>query len=37
MAMVVTTEVRPLAPAEARDEVLVEELVRIINGAYARR
>jgi GNAT superfamily N-acetyltransferase len=32
---VVTTEVKLLAPDEARDEVLVEELVRIINAAYA--
>jgi GNAT superfamily N-acetyltransferase len=31
----VTAEVKLLAPDEARDEVLVEELVRIINGAYA--
>jgi GNAT superfamily N-acetyltransferase len=31
----VTTEVRLLAPDEARDEILVEELVRLINGAYA--
>jgi GNAT superfamily N-acetyltransferase len=32
---VVRAEVKLLAPEEARDEVLVEELVRIINGAYA--
>ncbi len=32
----VTTEARPLDPAEARDEVLVDELVGIINRAYAR-
>jgi GNAT superfamily N-acetyltransferase len=31
---VVTAEVKPLAPDEARDEVLVEELVRLVNGAY---
>jgi GNAT superfamily N-acetyltransferase len=31
----VTAEVKLLAPEEARDEVLVAELVRIINGAYA--
>jgi ketosteroid isomerase-like protein/GNAT superfamily N-acetyltransferase len=31
----VTAEVNPLAPAEARDEVLVKELARLINGAYA--
>jgi GNAT superfamily N-acetyltransferase len=31
----VTTEVRLLAPSEARDEVLVAGLVRIVNGAYA--
>ncbi|HEX2360173.1 MAG TPA: GNAT family N-acetyltransferase [Solirubrobacterales bacterium] len=30
-----TTEVRLLASDEARDEVLVEELVRVINAAYA--
>ena len=30
-----TAEVRQLAPGEARDEILVEELVRLINGAYA--
>jgi GNAT superfamily N-acetyltransferase len=34
-AMVVTTEATPLDPAEARDEVLVDELVGIINRAYA--
>jgi GNAT superfamily N-acetyltransferase len=32
---VVTTDVRLLAPGEARDEVLVDELVRMVNGAYA--
>jgi ribosomal protein S18 acetylase RimI-like enzyme len=32
---VVTAEVKVLAPDEARDEVLVEELVRVINKAYA--
>ena len=31
----VTAEVKLLAPAEAGDEVLVEELVRIVNEAYA--
>jgi GNAT superfamily N-acetyltransferase len=30
-----TAEVKLLAPDEARDEVLVEELVRVINEAYA--
>ena len=30
-----TAEVRPLGPDEARDEALVEELVHLINGAYA--
>jgi GNAT superfamily N-acetyltransferase len=30
-----TAEVKLLAPDEARDEVLVEELVGVINGAYA--
>jgi GNAT superfamily N-acetyltransferase len=30
-----TADVRLLAPDEARDEVVVEELVRIINEAYA--
>ena len=30
-----TAEVKLLAPDEARDEVLVGELVRLINGAYA--
>jgi GNAT superfamily N-acetyltransferase len=34
-AFVVTAEVKLLAPDDARDEVLVAELVRIINGAYA--
>jgi GNAT superfamily N-acetyltransferase len=33
---VVSPEVRLLAPDEARDGVLVKELVRIINQAYAR-
>jgi GNAT superfamily N-acetyltransferase len=28
-------EVKPIAPDEARDEVLVEQLVRIVNEAYA--
>jgi GNAT superfamily N-acetyltransferase len=32
---VVTADVRLLAPDEARDEVLVVELVRVINEAYA--
>jgi GNAT superfamily N-acetyltransferase len=32
---VVTAGVKLLAPDEARDEVLVEELVRLINAAYA--
>jgi GNAT superfamily N-acetyltransferase len=31
----VTAEVKLLAPDEARDEVLVEELVRLVNEAYA--
>jgi GNAT superfamily N-acetyltransferase len=31
----VTTEVEPLAPDDALDAVLVEELVRIVNAAYA--
>jgi ribosomal protein S18 acetylase RimI-like enzyme len=31
----VTPEVKPLAPEEARDEVLVGELARIVNAAYA--
>ena len=31
----VTAEVKLLAPDKARDEALVEELVRLINGAYA--
>jgi GNAT superfamily N-acetyltransferase len=31
----VTTEVKLVAPDEARDEVLVERLVRLINEAYA--
>jgi GNAT superfamily N-acetyltransferase len=31
----VTAEVKPLAPGDARDEVLVEELARVINEAYA--
>jgi GNAT superfamily N-acetyltransferase len=33
--VVVTTDVRPLAPGDATDEVLVGELVRIVNEAYA--
>jgi GNAT superfamily N-acetyltransferase len=33
--MPAAAEVEPLAPDQARDEALVEELVRIINGAYA--
>jgi GNAT superfamily N-acetyltransferase len=32
---VATAELKLLAPDEARDEVLVGELVRLINGAYA--
>jgi GNAT superfamily N-acetyltransferase len=32
---VVATEVKLVAPDEARDEILVEELVRLINRAYA--
>jgi GNAT superfamily N-acetyltransferase len=32
---VVTAEVKLLAPEEARDEVLVEALARLINAAYA--
>jgi hypothetical protein len=32
---VAKAEVKLLAPDEARDEVLVKELARIINGAYA--
>jgi GNAT superfamily N-acetyltransferase len=32
---VVTTDVKLLAPDEASDEVLIAELVRIVNGAYA--
>jgi GNAT superfamily N-acetyltransferase len=31
----VTIEVNPVAPEEARDELLVEELVRLVNAAYA--
>jgi GNAT superfamily N-acetyltransferase len=31
----VTAEVRLLAPGEARDEGLVEELARVVNAAYA--
>jgi ribosomal protein S18 acetylase RimI-like enzyme len=31
----ITAEVRVLSPDEARDEALVEELVRVINAAYA--
>ena len=31
----VTAEVRLLAPDEARDELLVDELVRLVNAAYA--
>jgi GNAT superfamily N-acetyltransferase len=34
-ALVVTPEAKLLAPDEASDEALVEELARIINGAYA--
>jgi len=34
-AFVVTTEVKLLAPDEARDETLVAELVGVINAAYA--
>jgi hypothetical protein len=33
--LVAKAEVKLLAPDEARDEVLVKELARIINGAYA--
>jgi GNAT superfamily N-acetyltransferase len=32
---VVTTEIKLLTPDEARDEILVEELVRLVNRAYA--
>jgi GNAT superfamily N-acetyltransferase len=32
---VVTTEVKLLAPDEASDALLIDELVRIVNGAYA--
>jgi GNAT superfamily N-acetyltransferase len=32
---VLTTEVKPLAPDDALDQVLVEELVGVINAAYA--
>jgi GNAT superfamily N-acetyltransferase len=34
-AFAATPEVGPLAPDEGRDEVIVEELVRLVNGAYA--
>jgi GNAT superfamily N-acetyltransferase len=34
-AFAVTAEIKPLTPDEARDEALVEELVRVINEAYA--
>jgi GNAT superfamily N-acetyltransferase len=33
--LVTTAEVKVLAPDEARDEILVEALVRVINEAYA--
>jgi GNAT superfamily N-acetyltransferase len=35
MAFAMTAEVNLLAPAEASDEALVDELVRIVNAAYA--